>query len=271
MASRPKQQVTAHGTGIQRRFAGARSIMALILREMSTRYGRAPGGYIWALLEPMGAIIMLSLGFSLVMKTPPLGNSFVLFFATGFLPLSLFLGISNMVARSIRFSRPLLAYPAVSWIDALLARFILNGLTNILVIYLLFIGILAVTDTRTVLNLDPIILSMFLCLLLGLGIGTLNCVLGGLYPAWEMIWSIATRPLFLASGVFYTYESLPRVVQDILWWNPILHIVSMMRTGFYPMYRAPHVSITFVLLTSMITLLLGILLMRRHHRALLLM
>lgn len=166
MASLPQPPAQAPGTGVHRRFAALRSITALILREMSTRYGRTPGGYAWAILEPLGAILMLSAGFSLVMKTPPLGNSFILFFATGFLPMSLYMAISGMVSRSIRFSRALLNYPAVSWIDAVLARFILNGLTNILVIYILLFSILALTDTGTVLSMDPIIGAISLSLLL---------------------------------------------------------------------------------------------------------
>ena len=36
-----------------RRFASFRAIGALILREMATSYGRSPGGYIWAILEPV--------------------------------------------------------------------------------------------------------------------------------------------------------------------------------------------------------------------------
>ena len=58
----------------KRSFASMRTISALVLREMSTRYGRTPGGYIWSLLEPIAAILFLSLGFSLVIRTPPTRN-----------------------------------------------------------------------------------------------------------------------------------------------------------------------------------------------------
>ena len=30
-----------------------RTISALIMREMQTTYGRSPGGYLWAVLEPV--------------------------------------------------------------------------------------------------------------------------------------------------------------------------------------------------------------------------
>ncbi|WP_246032395.1 ABC transporter permease [Thalassobius vesicularis] len=266
MASPSDLPAHTPGAGHHRSFAAFRTISALMLREMSTRYGRSPGGYVWALLEPLGAILILGAGFSLIIRNPPIGNSFLIFYATGFLPFSLYQNLSNAVARAINFSRPLLMYPAVSWIDAVFARFILNSLTNILVAYLLMAGLLMVTDTRTVLDIGPIVTSFTLAMLLGLAIGTLNCALIGLYPTWEVIWSIATRPLFLASAIFFTFDSLPRAIQDILWWNPLVHIVGEMRSGFYPMYRAQYVDNAYVLTVSLVTLLFGLLLMRRFHR-----
>jgi capsular polysaccharide transport system permease protein len=34
-----------------------RTIVALIMREMATSYGRSPGGYIWAIAEPVAGIV----------------------------------------------------------------------------------------------------------------------------------------------------------------------------------------------------------------------
>lgn len=269
MASLPSSPQTPSPPGQHRSFAPFRAIAALILREMSTRYGRTPGGYLWAILEPLGGILILGAGFSLIIRSPPLGNSFLLFYATGFLPFNMYVSLGNQVAKAINFSKPLLAYPAISWIDAVLARFLLNALTNTLVTYLLLSGLILVTDTRTVVDIMPIVGSMALTMLLGLAIGTLNCALIGLFPTWEMIWSIATRPLFLASCVFFVFDGLPPGAQTYLWWNPLVHVVGMMRQGFYPMYNAQYVSPEYVLGVSMVLLLLGLLLMRRHHRTIL--
>ena len=252
--------------GLTRRFATLRAIMALILREMTTRYGRNPGGYVWAILEPLAAILILGFGFSLLLRTPSLGSSFILFYATGFLPFNLYQSLSVTVARSINFSRSLLVYPAVSWIDAVLARFLLNALTSLLVAYLLIAGILAVTDTRVVLDVGPILEALALAMLLGLGIGTLNCALIGLFPTWDLVWSIVTRPLFLVSGIFYIYEDMPSGVQDVLWFNPLIHITGLMRTGFYPMYSPLYISEIFVITIALACLLMGLILLGRYHR-----
>lgn len=239
--------------------------MALILREMATRYGRTPGGYVWAVLEPLGMILMLSFGFALLLRSPPLGNSFILFYATGYLPFSLFLRSSNAVMQSINFSRNLLSYPAVSWIDAIAARAILNILTDTLVAYLLMGGILLLVDSRVVLDFGPILLSFGLASLLAVGVGTVNCAIIGFYPVWATIWGIITRPLFLASGIFWLYRDLPQGAQDILWWNPLVHILAISRTGYFPTYEPQFVSLMFALIPGLVLFTLGLLLLRRHH------
>ena len=170
------------------------------------------------------------------------------------------------MSRALSFSRPLLMYPAVTWIDALVARFVLNTITNILIAYILLGALMAITDTQTVLSMQPIVIAMALAALLGAGVGTMNCLLMGLFPVWSIIWSILTRPLFLMSGIILLYEQLPTVARDILWYNPLMHITGLMRQGFFPMYAPQYLSLSFVVFVSMILLALGLLLLRRHNK-----
>ena len=237
-----------------------------MLREMSTSYGASPGGYVWAIIEPLGVLVMMSLGFALLLRTPALGDNFMLFYATGYLPFSLYLVLANNTSRAIHFSRPLLQYPAVTWLDAILARFMLTMVTNIAVACILLTGIFLTSGTRSIIDLVPILEATVLTALLGLAVGTVNCLLGGLFPVWLMIWSIVTRPLFLASGVIFIYEDLPRPVQDVLWYNPLMHIVGLMRRGFYPTYTAGYVTSIYVLAIALILLTLGLIFLHRHHR-----
>ncbi len=249
-----------------RRFATFRTVSALVLREMSTRYSRTPGGYLWNVIEPLAAILFLSIGFSLFVRNPALGTSFLLFYASGYMPFDLYSSLARSCAGAIMFSRPLLKFPAVTWVDALLARFALNSLTGILNTALLLGGILLVIDSRTVLDLPPILAAMGLTMLLGLGVGTMNCVISGLYPVWTLIWGILNRPLFLASGIFFLYDDMPPMAQEILWYNPLIHVVGLMRSGFYPTYTAPYVNEIYVALVSLSLLALGLVLLGRYHR-----
>lgn len=249
--------------------ASLRAVAALVLREMSTRYGRTPGGYLWAILEPLGMIVILSLAFSLLARAPALGTSFLLFKATGFMILQAFTVLGGQVGNALTFSRPLLRYPRVAWIDAVMARFILNTLVVYVVTLLILSGIILYEEVDTLLRWGAIFLAMGLAAALGLGVGCLNAFLFMRFPVWQQIWSILTRPLFLISGVIILYEDMPVFAQDILWFNPLIHLTGLMRVGFYPMYRPDYISLVFVFACVFVPMVLGLLLLRRHHRSLL--
>lgn len=244
----------------------ARTIVALMLREMGSTYGRSPGGYLWAVLEPIGIVIVLAIAFSLLLRAPSLGTNFILFYATAYMPFSLYMEVAQKTQASLNYSRPLLAYPGVTWIDAILARFVLNVLTGAAVSCILFFAILTFVDVQTVLDIQPILVGYAMAACLALGVGSLNCVLIGLFPVWGRLWGIATRPLFLASGVIYIYEDLPALAQNILWWNPLIHMTGWVRTGFYPTYHASYVSLPYCFGLGLGLTALGLIFMRAHYK-----
>ena len=250
----------------RRPLAGLRTIGALVLREMATSYGRSPGGYLWAVIEPVAGIALLSFIFSMGFRAPALGVSFPLFYATGMLPFLLFTHLSSKVAQSLDFSRPLLAYPAVTWLDAILARFLLNLVTQLMVGLLVLGGILALFDTRAVLDLSAILAAYGLAALVGLGIGVMNCLLQGLFPVWIHAWSILMRPMFLISTIFFTFESVPSPWRDVLWYNPAVHFIGILRRGFYPGYDAAFASPLYVTGIGLGLLAIGLLFLSRAHR-----
>ena len=111
-------------------------------------------------------------------------------------------------------------------------------MTMFVVALLLFPGIVLVFGLDVVFDPGFALSSFALAGLLGLGVGTLNCVLFGFFPTWSNIWKVLTRPLFILSGLFFTFESLPASIQAVLWYNPLIHVVGLMRAGFYGSYEA---------------------------------
>ena len=247
----------------------ARSVAALMLREMSTRYGRTPGGYVWAILEPLGMILLLAFAFELLARSPALGTSYILFKATGFMILQVFTTLGGQVGNSLTFSKALLRYPRVTWVDAIAARFLLNTIVVFVVTFLILTGTILVQGLQLLISWGPILLALGLTAALGLGMGCLNSFLFMQFPVWQQIWAILTRPLFLISGVIILYEDMPPLAQTILWYNPLLHLTGMMRDGFYVLYRPSYISFVYVGLWIMIPMVLGLLLLKRHHRNLL--
>lgn len=249
-----------------RRFRTIRTISALMLREISTTHGKSAFGYIWAIAEPAAGILLLTLIFSLALKSPPLGTNFPLFYASGLLPFLAYLDMSGKVAQSLRFSRPLLAFPAITVLDPILARTLLNGLTQALVMAIVFSGIIFGFGVDITLNAYRIVSAFFMAMALAIGLGTLNCYLFVRFPFWERIWGIVNRPLFFLSGVFFTFESIPQPYADYLWANPLIHLVGEMRRGIYVTYEGEYISYLYVYGIAGACFGLGLLSLRRYYR-----
>ncbi|MFS4438802.1 ABC transporter permease [Paracoccaceae bacterium GXU_MW_L88] len=249
--------------GRTKRFQSIRVIFALLMREMVTFNGRTSAGYLWAIAEPLGAIAILSLAFSIMLRSPALGQSFMLFYATGYIPFSIFMSTQQRTAQTLRANRNLLFYPPVSYFHAITARLILNFVTQTLVAFLIFTGVIWFSDLNIRVDYAVVISAFVSAAAVGLGIGSINTVIFEIWPSWEKVWSILTRPLFLASCIFYTYESLPQIGQDILWFNPVSHVVGFTRHAFYPSYRPDYASYVFVWAVALVTLMFGMLLLRK--------
>lgn len=249
-----------------RRFASLRAIGALVLREMQTSHGRSAGGYFWAIAEPVGGIVLLTLIFSVGFRSPPIGTNFAIFYATGVVPFMAYLDMSNKVSNSIRYSKALLSYPAVTFMDALLARVAFNTVTQITVATLIFSGITLTMETRTDAQLDQIVIAMAMIVLIASAVGAMNCFLFEAFSWWQPLWGIFMRPLFLLSCIFFVYDDIPQPYSDWLWWNPLVHIVGQMRRAFYPSYAGAYVSHLYVFGLGLVLLAIGLALLVRYHR-----
>lgn len=247
-------------------FATSRSVFALMLREMSTSYGRSPGGYIWAVLEPVAGIALLTAIFSAGFRHPPLGTSFALFYATGLLPFLMYADVAGKLSQTLAFSRALLEYPRVTFIDALMARFFLNTLTQFMVHFLVMWGVLTFVVSDVSIDMGKMAVAYAMVLALAIGIGTLNAFLTLAYPVWQTVWAVANRPMFLVSCMFYLFETVPQPYRDMLWFNPLVHPVGLMRDAFYPYYNPTYISVTYTMAVALIATLVGLFLLNRYHR-----
>ena len=234
----------SRGSGLRTQ---GRVLGALILRETITRYGRSPLGFLWAVIEPAAFIALLSLLFSQIAHTPPAGRSFLMFYATGYVAFHWFHDIASVTARSVQVNRPLLAFALITPLDTVLARFLLQALTGIAVGVIIFGTILWVTGEPVRIEPVNLMASFALAALLGLGVGLANCWLFACSRTWELTWGVISRPLFLVSCVFFSFWSMPAMVRDVLWYNPLIHSVGLLRAGFYPGYETAHVAPGYVL------------------------
>lgn len=241
----------------------ARVVGALILREARVRHGRTQFGYLWAVVEPVFYVIMLSALFSSVRgRTAPFGESMSLFFACGILPYHLFRNASQRLGAAFESNKPLFNYPVIEQIDAIYARLILEVATWSLVVVLVFSFIIIVLDAPQPHDLPQSLYAVALVILTGFGVGLFNAVVRRKYAAWGIMFSVVTSPLLFVSGVFYTMESIPSQFRHYLAWNPLIHGIEGVRMGYYPNYRSTDLDLTYLMWWGVISLFLGMFLER---------
>lgn len=247
-------------------FQTLRVIFALFVRELTTSYGRTQLGFLWAIFEPLGGIMVLSLGFSMIFKTPALGESFLMFYATGYLPYSLYVKLNSQISVSIRQNKTLLFYPAVTYFDVIVARFILISLIELIVMVFVLGGIIVTQKTGVVVRYDMIFLALFLCMMLGTGVGIVNAVMFERIPAWRSVWQIFNRPMFFVSGVMFIVDSLPEFAKNVFLWNPLLHVIGYFRKGFYGGYEGAYLSWIYPAGIGLFLMAIGLMMMRQYNK-----
>jgi len=239
--------------------AHARTVAAFLLREMATRYSRTSGGYLWAILEPVGYIAIMSFVAGGVARTPALGDNFLLFFATGWVPFNMYRGMHLYVTSAIGSNKSLMLYPKVAPIDAVIARFWLQALTSTVVAIVIIWGTASFDRYPLEVNWAPVLESTFLAWCFALGISLANIVLFVRFPIYEKVFEIASRPLFMISGVFYIPMSLPSPYRDFILDNPITQIIIIFREGFYKQIGSDGGDLAYLAWVSAITLFVGLL------------
>ncbi|WP_349360287.1 ABC transporter permease [Stappia sp.] len=225
----------------------ARVIGALVLRETKVTFGAVQMGYLWAILEPVLGTAILTLIFSVVTRHPPIGTSFALFFATGIITYQLYSKLSSSLMAVFEANRGLMAYPLVKEVDVVIARFLLITMTYLFVFIVFFGGLILLGVADFPARLHIVLAAISFVALLGLGAGLINAVLLLLWPTWRRVEAIITRPLFFISGVFFIPDAFPPDIRYILSWNPLMHAIDWLRTGYYSAYSSETLDVPYMM------------------------
>jgi capsular polysaccharide transport system permease protein len=245
-----------------------RVIYALMIRETRTRLADSKLGYGWALLEPVLHILMLSLVFAVMMRgRPPIGDKFFIFYYTGIIPYHLFVHASSSMTAAVSGNAPLLQLPSVSTFDVIMARGLVEVLTDIIVAIILLAGFFALGLGLLPHDLPALAASAVAVALFGLGIGFINAVINAFFKSWDKIWAQLTRTLYFCSGIFYVPGMMPDWIREILAWNPILHAVDWFRSSFFPEYEPHWLDRSYLAIVAAVSVAAGLCLergLRRH-------
>lgn len=243
------------------------SIRALLLRELQTRFGQYRLGYLWVFLEPLFNIgIMVLLFGSIMHKTLP-GIDYEIFLINGIIPFFMFRTGVTQALSAAASNQGLFSYRPVKPIDALLARNFLELFLNFST-YLFFTFIILLTGYHMSFEAIPQLLGYWFTLFVFvIACSLVFMVIGDFSKEVGKFLSVLFTILYFLSGILYSIHLIPAQYQEYLLFNPLIHIIELMRHAVAPTY--PLVSgISFVYFLGWVigTLFIGLLLYKRFER-----
>jgi len=243
-------------------------IYALLLRELSSRFGKSRGGFLWVLVEPIAHLMIPVLMFGFIRQRLMPGVEYPVFLVYGFLPFLLFKAICLQIVDGVNAAQGLLSYRQVLLMDVFIAKAMAHCVIQAVVFSLVLTGL--AMFGYDVLPPRPVELAGVLALaaVLAFGLGVLFAAVASLIPDTRPVIHVMFMPLYFVSGILFPVTRFP---DDWVRWmaiNPVLHLVELSRVmgvdGYEPM---KYTSVLYPVALALVATIVGLMLYRLRYLA----
>ena len=237
-----------------------RVIFALMIRESRTRYGKSDLGYLWAVFDPLIQLGVFWTIFTVLQRVIPVPATLPVFLMTGIMPYFFWRACVNRGASAAASNLQLLTYPQVKVLDIVVARVLLDAASLVVVAVIFVLGLRFFTgEPFTSWVRVPVILATAIMALFYFSFcsAVFSSSLTRIWPLWPQVFAYASRPLYFATGIFFTLQSLPTGFRSLAAIIPMAHVLEWIRTGAIPGFVSTSYSVSYVLWFGAILLFLG--------------
>jgi capsular polysaccharide transport system permease protein len=236
------------------------TIFALIMRELKTRFGAKKLGYFWAIIEPAAQATVIAFLFTLIGRSNLTGIPIALFMISGVMPFKFFSKLLPQLAVSVQANKGLFTYRQVSILDPLFTRLIIEVITYI-VVFCIILSVMAwIGYDVEMQNFLAFLMTNLLLISLCLGMGILLCVASAYWEDTIKLVSMMMLPMFMISGVIFAATMIPQKYHYLLDWNPILHVIELIRQAMFVSYTTPIGDWQYVAICALVSNAAGLML-----------
>jgi ABC-2 type transport system permease protein len=205
-------------------------IWALALKELRVRYKRSTLGFLWALLNPLLMMVVLTLAFSAILHMPV--RQYAVFILSGLMPWTFFAQSMSYSVESVVTNGDLLRKVRLAKSVFPIAAVISNVLNFLFSLIPMIAIILAL---RFPLHWTWIYIPVPLtCLFLfALGCGFVGAAINVFYRDVSHIIQIVLQAWFYLSPVMYSIDFLPQKYRTFFRLNPLVYLLNEFRLAIY--------------------------------------
>lgn len=206
---------------------------ALMIRELTTRFGRENIGFLWIMVEPLLFAGLVALLWRLTKGAEEHGISVIAFVVTGYIPITLFRhGIGRSVAV-FTVNGSLLYHRQVKILDFIIVRFfieVLGGMMAYLFIATILIvaGVFPIPD-----NIGMLIAGWFLYALFSFAVCLVIAPLSEMSEVLEKFVPVTTYIMIPFSGLFYMASWMTPQLREYILLSPFVNCMEIMRKGIW--------------------------------------
>ena len=245
-----------------------RVIAALIYRETKTLWGEHSLGILWSFLEPISHIVILLMIRTMLGGLHPSEIDPVMFLASGLFPFFLFRNTLSKTMNCISANKALLVFSQIKILDFIFARALLELTSYMTAFFLFTVGLVILDFNITLVSAERVIWGFLLMWFLGIGLGMVLLPIAGKFKVVDDIVSIALKIAYITSGVMFSIERLPSFLQEYLLYNPMLHGVEYIRSGFFFDY-GDHIDLGYMGLFIVVSVMFGLIFIQKFKRMIL--
>lgn len=235
-----------------------RIVGALVMREMTTRFGRQGLGMVWIIGEPMLFCLGVLVLWSITKPSYEHGVRLAPFVMTGYMSLILIRHFIGQLVNALQANIGLLYHRQIAPLHVFAARIFLEfaGTTAAFVIvylFLLFLGEVSPPhDYLTVYG------GWLLLTWVSAGFGLVLAGLAMRYETVERVTGLIGYLLIPLSGVFAMAEWMPAQMREVILYIPFIHGVEMVRAGVFSEFVPTHYDVGYALLWGAIFNIFGL-------------
>lgn len=244
-----------------------RVVAALMIRELTTRFGRENIGFLWILAEPLLFAVLVGLIWRLMKGPTEYGVDIVAFVVSGYIPLVLFRSSVGRAVNSFTANGSLMYHRQIKILDIIMVRFLIELVGHMMAYLVIALILGAMGFFPWPYDIGFLLMGWGYYSLFTLSVCLVIAPLSEFSEALEKFMPVATYIMIPFSGTFYIVSALAPAAAEIALYSPPVHGMEMMRYGIFGPSINPQYDLVSPLMFCFPCLAIGLLLCRavRKH------
>lgn len=228
----------------------ARTINALLIRELMARFGHRNIGFMWQVIEPLMLTLGVMISWTMIYGERNHGVRVIPLVLTGYTFLTVWRHMVARLTHAFRHGSGLLFHRHVKPADILVARGLLEAIGTLISFFVAYIPLMLLDVVEPIHDYLLLLGAWTLMCLFSFGAAMIITALAHFSDAFERIVQPIMYLILPLTGAFYLVYWLPAAAQKVVVYSPLVHLSEMFRAGYFGPDLPATWDVSFIVLTT---------------------